>query len=166
MQNVSFWMSRTHLCIVLSHLKPIKCPFQQAYFQPNPSAHCREAQSQSWSYSFWVKPPWSTLGLSFYAMCWRISLKVGLLKMSFYRLQKIVHGMQVRLYRHSKVFDVFGSGVSIIEDWSFSKVFPKFQLEIWTGTAWIFSESTATSISFPIQISKSIFSQTKANTMK
>ncbi len=43
---------------------------------------------------------------------------------------------------------------------------PKFQLEIWTVTAWIFSESTATSISFPIQISKSIFSQTKANTVE
>jgi hypothetical protein len=61
---------------------------------------------------------------------------------------------------------VFGSGVSIIKDWSFLRMFPKFQLENRSGTAWIFSESTATSINFPIQISKSIISQTKANTVE
>jgi hypothetical protein len=48
----------------------------------------------------------------------------------------------------------------------FYRCSPKFQLEIWTVTAWIFSESTVTSISFPIQISKSIISQTKANTVE
>ncbi len=32
---------------------------------------------------------------------------------------------KIRLYRRSKVFDVFGSGVSIIKDWSFLKAYPK-----------------------------------------
>jgi hypothetical protein len=45
-------------------------------------------------------------------------------------------------------------------------VYPKFQLEISTGTARIFSESTVTSISFPIQISKSIISQIKTKTVE
>jgi hypothetical protein len=48
----------------------------------------------------------------------------------------------------------------------FRRCSPKFQLEIRTVTAWIFSESTTTSICFPIQISKSIFLQTKANIME
>jgi hypothetical protein len=74
--------------------------------------------------------------------------------------------LYIRLYRHNKIFNVFGSGVSIIEDWSFPKIYSKFHLEIWTLTAWIFSESTITSISFPIQISKSKISQIRANTVE
>jgi hypothetical protein len=61
---------------------------------------------------------------------------------------------------------VFGTGVSIINYWSFLKVYPKFLLEIRTGTAWIFSDSLVNTISFSLQISKSIFSQIKANTVE
>ncbi len=61
---------------------------------------------------------------------------------------------------------VFGSGVLIINYWSFLNVYPKFQLEIWTVTAWIFSDSLVNTISFSIQISKSIISQIKANAVE
>ncbi len=61
---------------------------------------------------------------------------------------------------------VFGSGVSIINYWSFLKAYPKFQLEIWTVTAWIFSDSLVNTISFPIQIWKSIISKIKANNVE
>jgi hypothetical protein len=74
--------------------------------------------------------------------------------------------MHFRLYRHSNILMYSVPGVSIINDWSFPKAYQKFQLEIRTGTAWIFSESTVTSINFPIQISKSIISLTKANTVE
>ncbi len=45
-------------------------------------------------------------------------------------------------------------------------MFPKFQLEIRTGTAWIFSDSLVNTNSFSIQISKSKISQIKANTVE
>ncbi len=61
---------------------------------------------------------------------------------------------------------VFGSRVLIINYWSILNVYPKFQLEIWTVTAWIFSDSLVNTISFPIQISKSIISQIKANAVE
>jgi hypothetical protein len=61
---------------------------------------------------------------------------------------------------------VFGTGVSIMKDWSFLKVYPKFQLEIWTVTAWIFRDSLVNTISFSIQIWKSIFSQIKTSTVE
>jgi hypothetical protein len=57
-------------------------------------------------------------------------------------------------------------GFQLLKIDPFQRFTPKFQIEIRTGTAWIFSESTVTYISFPIQISKSIFSQTKANTLE
>ncbi len=71
-----------------------------------------------------------------------------------------------RLYRRSKVLMYSVPGFQLLKIDPFWRRTPKFQLEIRTGTALIFSESTATSISFAIQISKSIFSQTKANTVE
>ncbi len=61
---------------------------------------------------------------------------------------------------------VFGSGVFRIAGWSFLKMLPKFQPEIWTVTAQIFSDSLVNTISFSIQISKSIISQIKVNNVE
>ncbi len=47
-----------------------------------------------------------------------------------------------------------------------SGLYPKYQLEISTFSAWIFSDLLVNTISFSIQISKSIISKIKANTVE